>query len=346
MTMKKFQAMKAVYSYYFPEVRRIVDEVHREYQHELFLVKSRRPLDDYHEAVFKKLLWFYKKTAPDLAAFPWQYPTAGSAEGIREYLTWLQTRGVKRIYTLRGDYEGYRETAATRGLKTMEVDLDRTRPDELSPGHWFLSNPSARDGNVIPNHTIKLIADAGHKIFYDLSYLGATPKQRFDLDHDNVAAAALSLSKPYGLFRYRIGFLFCREEVPALYANKWFKNIPSLFIAEKLFRSMRVDDLYKKYRLWQEEIVAGINKDYGLGLKASDSVLLAYLPKDQAVSLDPAQKRLIAPFLRGDNYRFCLTPYFEDKEGLMPKPPPRRPAPPRQRPGRPQQRRPPSRRRF
>ena len=36
------------------------------------------------------------------------------------------------------------------------------------------------------------------------------------------------------MFRFRIGFTFSRDEVPSLYANRWFKSIPALLIALKV----------------------------------------------------------------------------------------------------------------
>ena len=49
----------------------------------------------------------------------------------------------------------------------------------------------------------------------------------------------VSFSKPYGLFYYRVGFTFCREPIPALYANKWFKNVYGLLVAEKILNENR-----------------------------------------------------------------------------------------------------------
>jgi histidinol-phosphate/aromatic aminotransferase/cobyric acid decarboxylase-like protein len=192
-----------------------------------FLSSIEPGLNDFHEPIIDALIKARGKDIPALASFPLRYPTAGSEEGIREVLTLLAARGVKRIYTLRGDYEGYREMARTRRIATQEVELS-TPPSSLERGWWFLSNPSARDGNLLPEGVIAAIANAGHKIFYDLSYMGSTsPGACFDLTHPNVAFAAISFSKPYGLFYYRVGFTFAREEIPALYANRWFKNVLS-----------------------------------------------------------------------------------------------------------------------
>ncbi|MBI2129708.1 aminotransferase class I/II-fold pyridoxal phosphate-dependent enzyme [Candidatus Woesearchaeota archaeon] len=312
--MKQLKTMKAVYSYYFPEVKRLIDDLIIDYPHEMFLTSSNVDLDYFHEPVIEKLLKFYANVVPDLKNFEFSYPTSGSSEGIREYLTLLQSKGVNQIYVLKGEYEGFKETAKTRNIAAVEIDLEKISPSRLEKGLWFISNPSARDGNIIPNKTIMEICDSGHKIFYDLSYAGSTTQYEFGINHKNVEAAAISLSKPFGLFRYRVGFTFSRNEIPSLYSNKWFKSIPALLIAERIFDNMKIDELYAKYRPVQKKIIEEINDEFKLAIQPSDAILLGYLPKDDAAKLNPTLQELIAPFERGDNYRFCLTPYYEEKE--------------------------------
>jgi histidinol-phosphate/aromatic aminotransferase/cobyric acid decarboxylase-like protein len=229
-------------------------------------------------------------------------------------MTLLQSSGVERIYVWEGDYEGYRETARTRNIAAVEVDYD-CDPATLLPGHWFLSNPSARNGMIVPSEKIEAIAEAGHKVFYDLSYLGATDPVVFDLGHPNVVAAAISFSKPYGLFYYRVGFTLCREPIPALYANKWFKNVYGLLVAEKILNEIDLDGLALKYKAVQSHIIEEIEREFRLGLSVSDAFLLAKLPATAAAQLSDEQQEAIHRFRRGDWYRFCLTPYFLECEG-------------------------------
>jgi hypothetical protein len=166
----------------------------------------------------------------------------------------------------------------------------------------------------VPEDKIQSVLRAGHKIFYDLSYLSSTHPHVYDLSHPNIDAVAISFSKPFGLFYYRIGFLYSRAPVPVLYANKWFKNVFGLLIAQRLLEEMDLPALAARYKSLQTDIVAKINRDCGLGLQASDAFLLAHLPKERAEHLSSAQCDAIARFQRGDYYRFCLTPYFEAKE--------------------------------
>jgi len=309
-------ALTTVYSYRHPETRRIIDELLRDgLPHDVFLRATEPPgaLDSFHEPIIERVLDFYRPAVPALAGFPHRYPTSGSEEGIREIMSLLREEGVGSIYVFRGDYEGYQAVAAQRGMRTVEVERD-TDPRRLAPGVWFLSNPSAIDGNVLPDEQVQAIAEAGHRLFYDLAYLGSTAPHRYDLSHPSVFAVALSFSKTYGLFYDRVGFTLARREIPSLVANKWFKSVFALLIADAVVRGLGPEELYRTYRPVQEAIVAQIRQDAGLPLRPSDAFLLAHLPAAAAAELAAPQRELIARFRRADGYRFCLTPYFVARE--------------------------------
>jgi histidinol-phosphate/aromatic aminotransferase/cobyric acid decarboxylase-like protein len=312
--MKPFKAITTVYSYYLPEIRQLITRLTREYPHEVFLRSISPGLDDFHQPIIEKLVAAHRHDVPHLGQFAHRYPTAGSEEGIREYLTLLQSKNVKQIYVWKGEYEGFREVAKTRSIATVEVDFEAD-PAALEPGHWFLSNPSARNGMIVPGDRIRAVAEAGHKIFYDLSYLGATDPHVFDVSHPNIVAAAISFSKPFGLFYYRIGFTFSREAIPTLYANKWFKNVYGLLIADRILDEIKQPELTHKNKGVQAGIVQRINDAFALGVSAGDAFLLAKLPATAAGQLSSERQELIGKYKRGDWYRFCLTPYFEDHEG-------------------------------
>src|SRR3989338_6570437 len=231
---RNFRAITTVYSYLPPEIRELISEIAREYPHAVFLRSVSPGLDDFHEPIIGKLVVSHADDIPHLRGFQFRYPISGSEEGIREFMTVLQTRGVKQIYMLQGDYEGYREVARTREIHTVEVAID-VNPRHLERGDWFISD----------------VCEAGHKVFYDLSYLGTTEPYVYNLSHPNIVAAAISFSKPYGLFYYRIGFMFSRENVPSLYANKWFKNIFSLIIAERVLEKLDLKKFASKYKALQ-----------------------------------------------------------------------------------------------
>lgn len=313
--MKKLKSITTVYSYRFPEIRKIITELTNPFPHEIFLKATNPPgaLDNFHRPVISKILKFYKNSVPHLKDFKFRYPTSGSEEGIREIMTYLQSKNVKKIYVLKGEYEGYKAIADSRHMQTVEID-PHTDPKNLEPGFWFISNPSARDGNIIPNKFIERICEAGHKVFYDLAYLGSVRPHDFDLSHENVFAAVVSFSKPFGLFYDRIGFTFSKVEIPSLYGNKWFKSILGLLIADKLLTGLKPEELYCKYKRVQKKIIEEINREFKLGMKPSDALLLGYLTKEDAEKLNSRQKQMIAKFQRGDGYRFCLTPYYLEQE--------------------------------
>jgi histidinol-phosphate/aromatic aminotransferase/cobyric acid decarboxylase-like protein len=307
-----FKAITTVYSYRLPETRAIIDRLLKGgFPHRVFLEATNPPgaLDTFHEPVIDKVLEFYDGSVPHLKDFPHRYPTSGSEEGIREIMTGLQMAGVKRIYVLKGEYEGYQAVGKDRGIEAVEVGRE-TDPARVEPGHYFISNPSARDGNILPNDQIRAICDAGHKVFYDLAYLGATRPHEFDLSHPGIFAAVISFSKTYGLFYDRIGFAFGREPIPSLYGNRWFKSIFGLMIAKAIVDGLSPKHVFSKYRHVQERIIAGINSEQGLNMRPSDAFLLGHITPEDARELKPAQLKMIEKFRRVDGYRFCLTPYF------------------------------------
>jgi histidinol-phosphate/aromatic aminotransferase/cobyric acid decarboxylase-like protein len=312
--MNEFKAITTVYSYYLPEIQELITRMTRDYPHEVFLRSITPGLDDFHQPVIDRLIAFHGADVPGLSGYAHRYPTAGAEEGIREYLTFLQGKGVDQIYMWEGDYEGYREVAKTRNIEAVSVPYG-SDPRSLSPGYWFLSDPCARNGMIVPVDLRNAILEAGHKMFYDLSYLGTTPPHVFDASHPNIEAVTISFSKPYGLFYYRIGFTLFREAIPTLYANKWFKNIYGLLIADKILGEIDQTALAKKYKAIQAEIVAGINRDFPLGLSESDAFLLAKLPTAEAAQLPDELQAMIARYRRGEWFRFCLTPYFLERSG-------------------------------
>jgi hypothetical protein len=331
-----FKAMKAVYTYFFPEVRSLVKSV-ASLEDDLFLVttpiekaqsiidnlgfKKRLiipsnsgfvDLDRIHEPIISRVVESYKPAISGLEEFNFSYPTSGSSEGIFHILSELRAKGVRNIYTIAGEYEGYREYGKALGMETIEVEFGKTDLGALKEGVWFISNPSAKDGNILPNGKINEIADLGHKIILDLAYAGSTRPYKFNVSHKNIEKVVMSFSKPYGLFRFRIGFTFSRNEIPSLYGNKWFKDVQRFILAAKVAEEIGPSKLYPIYNPRQKEIVSHLNNKFGLRLRPSDALLIAnFYGTDK---LSDEQKRIIEPFKRGGGFRFCLTPYYEELE--------------------------------
>jgi len=313
--MKRLKTIRAVYSYYFPEIRKLISKITADFPHGEFLKSISPGLDDYEKPITEKMIKFYKKDVKGLEGFGYRYPTSGSSEGIYHLLSRIKKdHPDSPIYTLEGEYEGYRECAAGLGLTVQEVKEDIEVIKALMPGYWFISNPSGRDGNILPDSLINQIADLGNKVVVDMAYLGLTKKHRFDMTHPNIIAVLTSMSKPFGLFYYRVGFTFSREPVQTLYGTKWFKNILSLIIAEKVFDKFTSDYIYKKYAPVQKEILDQIQKETGIELRRSDVSILAHLTEKDFEKLTDEQKEIVASYKRGPGYRFCLTQYFLERE--------------------------------
>jgi len=313
--MKKLKTIRAVYAYYFPEIRKLISEITTDYPHKEFLKSINPGLDDYEKPIIEKMIKFYKKDVEGLEEFQYRYPTNGSSEGIYHLLSRIKKDDPESpIYTLEGEYEGYRECAVGLGLKVQEIPEDFETIMKLKPGYWFISNPSGRDGNLLEDTLINQIADLGHKIIVDLAYLGLTKRYIFDYSHPNIVAILTSMSKPFGLFYYRVGFTFTREPVNTLYGSKWFKNILSLIIADKIFSTFTADYIYQKYAPVQKGILEQIKKETGIVLRQSDVLLLAHLTENDFEGLSEEQKGIVAPFKRGTGYRFCLTQYFLERK--------------------------------
>src|SRR3989338_5221286 len=342
--MKQIPVMKTVYSYLFPEVRPLVG-IGSNLPYELFLTSTsaedaerllaylyrtplkvpatpsgRVDLDSLHVPVIERVVKAYEELVPALGRFSNRYPTAGSSEGIFHLLSDLKTKGEKRIYTLRGEYEGYKEYGKAMGLETREVDPKREDLSNLEQGVWFFSNPSARDGNIIPNDFVNRLCDSGHIVIVDLAYVGSTRPFEFDVGNKNIPAVLMSFSKPYGLFRFRVGgFTFSREPVDSLFGNKWFKDIGSLLTALKVVEEVPLGSLHAKYKSAQREIIDELNRDFSLGIHASDALLLGYLTEEDSARLTQEQTELVKEFQRGGFHRFCLTPIYErfEREGRL-----------------------------
>lgn len=312
MKTEKLRPLSAVYSYYFPEVRDIIDRLTATYPHDIFLQSIEPGLDDFHLPVIKAYLDYFRDQLPNLPDFPHRYVTSGASEAIFHILAQIAASPNKigPLYVLKGEYEGYTGYGRNLGL-TFSTVPETDSLLGLTPGIVFLSNPSARDGNIIENEEIKALCEAGHGIIYDITYVGLTNPYRFDLAHENIIAVIASLSKPFGIYYHRLGFAFTRFEMKTLEVNKWFKNIFSLHLARNLLQEIGESELVDRYRPAQTEAISQMARDFGFQPLASQVVLLASADKN---IIPDSEKEAFERYNRQHNYRFCLTPYFLAKE--------------------------------
>ena len=83
-------------------------------------------------------------------------------------------------------------------------------------------------------------------------------------------ALVFSLSKPFGVYYDRIGGVLCRDPMPSLFGNQWFKNLTSLQLGAALLERHDVFDLPRRYKSVQRDAAARIGRRLGLTLSPSD----------------------------------------------------------------------------
>lgn len=249
-----------------------------------------------------------------LEAFSNRYVTNGSSEAIRETVWALAGEGrassrTPQLHVFAGEYEGYAAYARAAGISVITHDRARWRDDiAFASGAqhcWYLSQPSAIDGNVWPELPafIDEMKRRGASIAIDLAYVGATPKlPRLDLSSSNIRHVFFSLSKVFGVFYHRVGGVLSRAPLLGLEGNKWFKNVFSLYLGTSLVRETpSPTTLPAKYQRYQTEACSIVRSEHGIPLVASEVILLA----TSALGDYPRQ------FRRGNNYRWCLTPTID-----------------------------------
>jgi len=307
---KQLEATGTVYSYYFPEVRRVIDRVVKRYPHEVFLRSVKPGLDGFHLPIINKYASVFAKGLLGIRHFKHRYVVSGASEAIFHLFVKFRIEESKTpIYAISGEYQGYGEYAKTLGTKVRRITEREAVERRLQKGIFFISNPSARDGMILSSGFLKSILRR-HRVVLDATYVGLTKPFKMDIRHKNIIALFVSLSKPYGLYYYRIGFVFSRIPIASLEANKWFKNIFSLIIADKLLSAIKYCSLWRKYSVFQRNIVAHLRDKFDIPLEPSDVFILAKVSESSARVLSSALRKLLRPYRRGGIYRFCLTPYF------------------------------------
>jgi histidinol-phosphate/aromatic aminotransferase/cobyric acid decarboxylase-like protein len=255
-----------------------------------------------------------KPAVSGLGTFGHRYVTNGSSEAIRETIWNLggsaRARGLGAcLHVFAGEYEGYAAYARAAGITVVTHDRTKWRDEQIYTTDalhaWYVSQPSATDGNVWPElpELIATLAERNVTIAVDLAYVGAAPKlPHLDLSSPNVAHVFFSLSKVFGVFYHRVGGVLSRQPLLGLEGNKWFKNIFSLYLGTSLIReaaSPRM--LATRYQRFQVDACRLLREEHGIPLTPSDAILLATSPLGNY----PIN------FRRGPLYRWCLTPTMD-----------------------------------
>lgn len=325
--------MRDVYSYPFPEVRDLLrtqdlppefmlNTLSVEQASGLLVCYDFKPeldlpartdgtvdLDEIHLPVIERIRARNEVQLPGLGGFENAYPNHGSSQAMFTLLAEWKAKGkLESLAVIDGEYEGYSAYAEALNIPVTRYDsLDA----KLKDGQvWFVSNPSATDGNWLDEEAWKKFVDAGHDIVLDAAYSGLTSEHPLDVSATNIRAVLTSPSKIFGVFRYRnTGITYTREPVQAMYGTKWFKDVPALLETLNLYETFGPSELADKYRPVQEFICRQLAEVVEAEVKPADVLLLAN--SDGPVAPENEQYR------RGTGYRFGLTKLFEDYESQM-----------------------------
>lgn len=309
-----------IYSFYAPEVQDVVrNELNalngvfgppgKKNIHEILRQNYSPGLDELHFPLLRKYERFARSEGViGLDTFEHKYFTNGSSEGIFHLIVGLLP--AKPLYQFDGEYQGYQAYADAVGRPIITVQST----DELMalpPGILIVSNPSSKHGCAYHSSALKEWGQK-HKIILDLAYMGMTQEPlNIDLTDDSIIAVLGSLSKPFGLYYYRIGFCYSKWGVPSLYGNRWFKDALSIKIGEAVldhFDPTTLQSFKDHYFNLQTIATRKASEFLQWDLVESDVWLLSY-----GASYLGSMANL-TPFKRGTgenfNIRACLTPYY------------------------------------
>lgn len=236
-----------------------------------------------HEPIIERITEFYKPELAGLSDFKERYANAGSSEAIKGLMAaWISNGTMTRLGLIAGDYEGYTFEAASLGMKKEAID---TVPSLMEAGEpvegrvWFVSNPSAVDGNWHNNEALQEFIEAGHDVVLDFAYGGLTTHEHpVDVSAPNIKAVLTSPSKIYGVFFQRLpGVCYSREAIgPLVSANLWFRSVPGMMDALALHEAFGLHKLPLEYKEKQLAICQALGEQAGACMKPSDAILIAH----------------------------------------------------------------------
>ncbi len=319
---------KIVYALVMPETEWVVDQVldgtegdrglGRQALHSLFREAWTQKQDLVHEAFFATWLQWVSPILQWRTPFAYQYPTGGASEALREAIHAYAARArgtgfAPCIHVFEGEYEGYAAYAAAAGIEFRTHNRLRWHEaiDQVAEHHQFyLSQPSAIDGMVWPDYDAFLdqlaLRSPLSQLMLDVTYVGSVARPfQIQVDHPLIAAVFFSLSKPAGMYYYRIGGVLSRFEYPGLFGNKWFKNLLSLRIGTQFMQRFDVHELPCKYRPFQNRVIEQVNAQLSLCLQPADVLLLAVSPPAEFPS--DLERFLLRGSVGEQRVRVCLT---------------------------------------
>jgi len=312
--------MKTIYVPVHPKVNEIKVELAKSAAQTVAMFQDphRRTQDRMHEAFFETYIEWARPAAPiESSDFPFQYPTNGSNEAIRESIAFLATEARRSgkepcLHVFEGEYEGYTAHAITHGVKIIAHDranYESSLKEKFGVGdHFYMSAPSGIDGNIwggydaFLEHLERDYQD--RHLMIDLAYLNTTStKPAIRTNSPIIKGIFISMSKSFpGTYYDRIGGLLSKQEYPGLFGNKWFKNLNGLLLGVNLMKNSPLGEIPADMHKAQLQAIEALKPELGDDIKPSDVTFIA----TQALSENPSdlQKSLI----RAGQIRYCLTP--------------------------------------
>lgn len=230
-----------------------------------------------HEPVIDKITRRNEKLLPGLSGFTEQYANQGSAQSIYRLMAdWFATGKMKELAIIEGEYAGYLWDATCLGIPITVVPSLAEAGEPVEGRIFFISNPSAVDGNWHDALQWQKFISS-HQAIVDAAFIGTTADTRtLDVSSDNIRAVVTSPSKMFGVFYHRYpGIIYTREVVNSLFDTTEFKDIPGLLASLMLYETFGPTELPAKLKEKQQAICTSLSSLLSAVIDPSDSVLIA-----------------------------------------------------------------------
>jgi hypothetical protein len=217
-----------------------------------------------------KIIEYFSQSI-DLSKFKFFYITSGITDG----LNYVHNQNIGSNFDIRdGDYE-YLSYLQSNTINDNKIT--------------YISNPSSIDGNFVEDWDNVL---ENKRIILDCAYLGTTETKHIKIN-DNVETVLLGLSKTFGLYENRIGFIFTNKKMHLLhkiiYDNSYY-NVMSCILTTQLLENFPLGYIHQLYKNQQLEVC----KEYNLN---PSDVCFIGTSTDESYSF----------YKRGNINRLCLS---------------------------------------
>lgn len=260
-----------------------------------------------HEPLVTDITERSKALLSGLSGFEHQYVTGnGSTEAIQRLMSaWIGSGKMTRLGILKGDYPGYEIEALAAGLPEDaidEVDSLEAAGDSVEGRIFFISNPSAIDGNRHDTESWQSFVKT-HKVVVDAAYMDLdTLKHPLDVSDQNIEAILTSPgNKPFGTVLERSpGIAYTREFVFSLFIARGYRPISRIITMAQLNRMFPPHEIALQHTAQQLTICSAIGGlasrfsrgDESLNIEPSHTYLMAHTEGELPPEFDALAKSL------------------------------------------------------